>query len=68
MKSIVDKPWGSFEVLAQDKKYIIKRIKVIPGGVLSLQAHSFRSEHWIVLDGKAEVTLDNKIYNLTNIA
>ena len=64
MKSIVKKPWGFFEVLVQDKQYIIKKIKVIPGGILSLQSHINRSEHWIVVDGHAEVTLEKKIYNL----
>ena len=64
MKSIVKKPWGSFEVLVQDKQYIIKKIKVIPGGILSLQSHINRSEHWIVVEGHAEVTLEKKIYNL----
>ena len=65
MKSIVNKPWGSFEVLEQDKKYTIKKIIVIPGGILSYQSHSHRSEHWIVAEGKAEITLENKVYNLS---
>ena len=57
MKSVVKKPWGFFEVLEQNKQYIIKKIKVIPGGILSLQSHFNRSEHWIVVEGEAEVIL-----------
>ena len=63
MKSIVLKPWGSYEVLEKGPKYKIKRILVKPGGVLSLQSHFHRSEHWVVVEGEAEVTLNNTITN-----
>jgi mannose-6-phosphate isomerase-like protein (cupin superfamily) len=42
----------------------MKRITVRPGGVLSLQYHQHRSEHWIVIEGEAEVTRDNEIFRL----
>ena len=61
MKSIVLKPWGSYQVLEESLKYSIKRIIVKPGGILSLQSHLHRSEHWIVVQGIAEVTIDEKI-------
>lgn len=61
MKSIVLKPWGSYQVLEQGSKYSIKRIEVKPGGILSLQSHLYRSEHWVVVQGVAEVTLDDDI-------
>ena len=61
MKSIVLKPWGSYQVLESESKYSIKRIIVNPGGVLSLQSHLYRSEHWIVVHGIAEVTIDDNI-------
>ena len=64
MKSVVKKPWGSFEVLDHNKNFLIKKIKVLSGGILSLQSHFHRSEHWIVVEGEAEVFLDDKIYNL----
>ena len=64
MNSKVNKPWGSFEILQSGKKFLVKKIFVKPGGVLSLQSHEDRSEHWIVAEGEAEVTVDNKVTNL----
>ena len=64
MNSITEKPWGSFEKLKSGKKFLVKKIFVKPGGVLSLQSHEYRSEHWIVAQGEAEVTIDKKVINL----
>ena len=64
MNSITEKPWGSFEILKSGKKFLVKKIFVKPGGVLSLQSHEHRSEHWIVAEGEAEVTIDKKVINL----
>ena len=64
MNSITEKPWGSFEILRSGKKFLVKKIFVKPGGVLSLQSHEHRSEHWIVAEGEAEVTIDKKVTNL----
>ena len=61
MKSIVSKPWGSYQILEKGSKYLLKRIIVKSGGVLSLQSHLYRSEHWIVVQGIAEVTIDKNI-------
>lgn len=55
------RPWGTWEVIAADEAYVVKKIVVNPGGVLSLQAHNFRSEHWIVASGTAEITLDDTV-------
>ena len=65
MTSIVLKPWGSYQVIVEGEKYIIKKIIVKPGGKLSLQSHQHRSEHWIVVQGEAEVTIEDdiKIFN-----
>ena len=61
MTSIVSKPWGSFQVIEVGEKYIIKRMIVKPGGKLSLQSHQHRAEHWIVVKGEAEVTIEEDI-------
>ena len=61
MKSIVLKPWGSYQVLEEGLRYSIKKLIVKSGGKLSLQSHSYRSEHWIVVQGIAEVKLEEKI-------
>lgn len=49
------RPWGSYEVLAEGAGYKLKRIIVRPGGRLSLQKHTYRSEHWVVVSGEAIV-------------
>jgi mannose-1-phosphate guanylyltransferase / mannose-6-phosphate isomerase len=52
----VHRPWGSYTVLEDGPHYKIKRILVEPGGRLSLQMHARRSEHWVVIEGRARVT------------
>lgn len=51
------RPWGTWEVLESENNFCVKRIKVIPGGKLSLQLHHHRSEHWILVKGEAIITL-----------
>ncbi len=60
----VQKPWGSYPVLENGKKYRVKRIEVLPGEKLSLQSHDHRSEHWTVVSGEAEIQLEDKTCKL----
>ena len=55
------RPWGWFESLTIDEKFQVKKIHVHPGASLSLQSHKYRAEHWIVVSGEAEVTIDDKV-------
>ncbi|CUK08735.1 Alginate biosynthesis protein AlgA [Shimia thalassica] len=55
------RPWGHFETLALSDRFQVKRIVVKPGAALSLQSHVHRSEHWIVVEGTARVTVDDDI-------
>jgi len=64
MKSVVNKPWGSFEIIDEGEKYTVKKIIVHPGGKLSLQSHEHRSEHWLIASGIAEVIIDDKTHSL----
>ena len=52
----VHRPWGYYESIDAGERFQVKRIVVIPGGVLSLQKHQYRAEHWVVVRGTAEVT------------
>ena len=61
MESIVSKPWGSFQVIEEGEKYTLKKLLVKKGGRLSYQSHNHRSEHWVVVSGKAEVKINDKI-------
>lgn len=58
------RPWGSFDVLDQGENYKVKRLRVNPGGRLSLQMHHHRAEHWVVVKGAALVTKENEKFNL----
>ncbi len=55
------RPWGSFEILCQGKGFKVKKINVKPGASLSLQSHKHRSEHWVVVQGSAVVTIDENV-------
>jgi len=55
------RPWGWFESLVVGDRFQVKRIVVHPGAALSLQSHHHRSEHWIVVEGTAKVTVDDEV-------
>jgi mannose-1-phosphate guanylyltransferase/mannose-6-phosphate isomerase len=55
------RPWGWYESIALGPRFQVKRIVVNPGAALSLQSHNHRSEHWIVVEGTAKVTIDDDV-------
>ena len=55
------RPWGSFEILSEGIGFKVKKIIVKPGAALSLQSHKYRSEHWVVVEGSAVVTIDESV-------
>lgn len=59
------RPWGWFESLVMGKRFQVKRIVVHPGAALSLQSHHHRSEHWIIVEGTAKVTIDAEVTLVT---
>jgi mannose-1-phosphate guanylyltransferase/mannose-6-phosphate isomerase len=59
------RPWGWFESLVVGSRFQVKRIHVHPGAALSLQSHFHRSEHWIVVEGTARVTIDDEVKLVT---
>lgn len=59
------RPWGWFESLVVGERFQVKRIVVHPGAALSLQSHHHRSEHWIVVQGTARVTVDAEVRLVT---
>ncbi len=54
------RPWGHFHILEEGPGFKVKRIVVAPGGRLSLQSHGRRSEHWVVVKGRAKVTIEGR--------
>lgn len=61
----VYRPWGFYTVIAQGEGFLTKIIHVNQGQKLSVQSHNFRSEHWVVLSGRAKVILEGKEVVLT---
>jgi glycosyltransferase involved in cell wall biosynthesis len=58
------RPWGYYKVMAENDRYKNKEIVVFSHKRLSLQRHQRRSEHWYIIDGQAEITLDDKTFVL----
>ncbi|MGR3540560.1 MAG: mannose-1-phosphate guanylyltransferase/mannose-6-phosphate isomerase [Hasllibacter sp.] len=59
------RPWGGFDRLAEGEGFQVKRIVVRPGGILSLQSHEHRAEHWVVVSGRLRVTLEDEARDLS---
>jgi mannose-1-phosphate guanylyltransferase / mannose-6-phosphate isomerase len=57
---IEERPWGKFEIFADNEKYKVKRLTVYPKSKLSLQSHKHRSENWVVVRGIAKVVNGDK--------
>lgn len=58
------RPWGSFTILKDEPDYKLKQLLNTPGNRLSLQRHQKREEHWFVVAGNPEITLDNATHHL----
>ena len=59
-----ERPWGWYETVSEVPGNKIKRIRVHPGGKLSLQKHHRRAEHWVVVLGRAQVTVGERVMDL----
>jgi mannose-6-phosphate isomerase-like protein (cupin superfamily) len=59
-----ERPWGRYEVLEESDGYKVKRLEVKPGARLSLQRHSRRGEHWVVVAGTADVVCGDRTLRL----
>jgi len=59
------RPWGGYSSVLNGDRFQVKRLFVKPGKKLSLQKHHHRAEHWVVVTGTAEVTVDGKVTMLT---
>tara|TARA_Y100000992_G_scaffold302204_1_gene275458 strand:- start:2419 stop:3867 length:1449 start_codon:yes stop_codon:yes gene_type:complete len=61
LHSKVHRPWGWYDSIETGNEFQVKRISVKPGAKLSLQSHKFRSEHWTVIKGQGEVTVNENV-------
>lgn len=62
---VADRPWGRWTVLWEGTGYKVKLIEVSPGHRLSLQSHKYRSEHWVVVSGRARVQVGHEAFELS---
>jgi len=60
----VFRPWGSYDSIDAGERFQVKRLVVRPGGVLSLQLHHHRAEHWVVVSGTAQITRGEEVFLL----
>jgi len=60
-----ERPWGSWTVTSSGEGFAVKTIKVALGHTLSLQKHEHRAEHWVIVHGTAEVTIDDEVFCVT---
>ncbi len=56
-----ERPWGKFIVLEDTPTHKVKRLIVHPGKRISYQRHQKRTEHWVIIAGMADITLDDQI-------
>ncbi len=63
-KNIFYKPWGNYTNLYNGRNFLIKELSIKSKGILSLQKHFHRSEHWLVTQGIPKVTLNKKNFTL----
>ena len=62
-KNVFHRPWGSYVNLYNGKNFLIKELNVKSKGILSLQKHFHRSEHWVVIQGNPKITLNKKFFS-----
>ena len=63
-KNVFHRPWGSYVNLFNGREFLIKELYIKPKGILSLQKHHHRAEHWVVTQGKPKITLNKKYFTM----
>jgi mannose-1-phosphate guanylyltransferase/mannose-6-phosphate isomerase len=62
-KNVYYRPWGRYTNLFEGKEFLIKELFVKPKGILSLQKHYYRSEHWLITHGTPKITLNKDSFS-----
>ncbi len=62
-KNVYYRPWGRYTNLFNGKRFLIKELFVKSKGILSLQKHHHRAEHWLITQGNPKITLNKNIFN-----
>lgn len=58
------RPWGCFTILDEGIDFKVKRVEILPQKRLSYQTHTYRAEHWLIVQGSAKIVLNETIYYL----
>ncbi len=62
-KNVYYRPWGRYTNLFNGREFLIKELFVKPKGILSLQKHHHRAEHWLITQGNPKITLNKNMFN-----
>lgn len=54
---IIYKPWGTYELLNVEERYVVRKIILTEGRTIYAHQHSRRTEHWIIVCGRARILL-----------
>jgi mannose-6-phosphate isomerase-like protein (cupin superfamily) len=63
MNEVVMKPWGTYQVISCTSEFNVKKIVIYPKSQPSYQYHAKRAEHWIIISGCGQVTIDDQIFS-----
>ena len=63
-KNVYYRPWGKYTNLFEGKQFLIKELFVKTKGILSLQKHHHRAEHWLVTQGNPKITLNKDNFKM----
>ncbi|MDC1129719.1 sugar phosphate nucleotidyltransferase [Candidatus Pelagibacter sp.] len=63
-KNVYYRPWGRYVNLFEGKGFLIKELYLKPKGILSLQKHHHRAEHWLVTQGVPKITLNKDSFSM----
>ncbi|MES2983759.1 MAG: mannose-1-phosphate guanylyltransferase/mannose-6-phosphate isomerase [Pseudomonadota bacterium] len=61
LTSFAHRPWGGYVTIDRSADHQVKKLRIIPGGKISMQSHQHRCEHWVVVKGRATVTRDGDV-------
>jgi mannose-6-phosphate isomerase len=63
-----ERPWGKYEVLQESATHKVKCIWIDPGKRLSYQRHSKRAEHWFIVQGTGEITINGEVKQVSPLS
>ena len=57
MGQVIYKPWGTYEILSAARQYVVRKVMLTQGRTIYAHKHARRTEHWIIVSGRARIML-----------